>query len=337
MKNYLYYSENDFIMDPDFQSWVKNPTVESEVFWNKFLLDNPNKRPEIERARILLNAVVFHENLLPSEKEAMWQGVRSAIQKEKEGKLVFMKKAGTFSYKKIAYASAAILIAGAVLAFLYYFTGKKQEQLVTTQYGEIKKIMLPDNSLVTLNANSNIKYVQKWDGEGEREVWIDGEAFFSVKHTGNNQRFIVHTNELDIEVLGTEFNVMRREEKLKVSLNSGKIKLQMRDSSNALYMMPGEILEVASTFVKKSSGKVEELSGWKENKLVFDDTPLSEIIVQLKYIYGWEFPNVEPDLLKEKLTGDLETKDEQMVINTLEKAFHIKINKEGNSINISRL
>ena len=61
---------------------------------------------------------------------------------------------------------------------------------------------------------------------------------------------------------------------------------------------------------------------WKENKRLFDDTPLSEIIVQLKYIYGWEFANVEPEILKEKLTGEVETKDPQkLVITTLGKSI----------------
>jgi ferric-dicitrate binding protein FerR (iron transport regulator) len=70
---------------------------------------------------------------------------------------------------------------------------------------------LPDNSTVILNANSSLRYQENWEAELLREVWVDGEAFFSVVHTHNHQRFRVNvTDDLKVEVLGTEFNVKDR-------------------------------------------------------------------------------------------------------------------------------
>jgi ferric-dicitrate binding protein FerR (iron transport regulator) len=337
MKNYKLYSEDDFIMDPDFQAWVKEPSPESELFWNKFQEENPEKKWPIDRAKALLRSMTFKKNLLPSEKEAMWQQVRLAMQKQNEGKLVFMKKSRAVFNKKIVHTVVALFAACVLSITFYYFTTSKPRHLVATKYGEIRKITLPDSSSIILNANSNIKYDRLWNEVNKREVWIDGEAFLSVKHTKTNQSFIVHTNEADIEVLGTEFNVMKRDYKVRVSLNSGRIRLKVHNGDKIMAMVPGDILEVNNKTVQKSSGKVENLSLWKENKMVFDDTPLSEILVQLKYIYGWEFANVQQDILDETLTGEVETKSEQELINTLEKALHIEISKEGNAIYISRL
>jgi ferric-dicitrate binding protein FerR (iron transport regulator) len=337
MKNYTEYTDTDFVMDTEFHEWVKNPSHESELFWTKFLRDNPHKRVAIDRAKALLRSMVFKQNLLPSEKEAMWQEIRTAMRRQEEGKLVFMKTGRTLFTKKMAYGVAAMVSGCALFLSVYYFTEKTSRQVVATKYGEIRKLILPDSSSITLNANSAVKYADQWSNSKDREVWIDGEAFFSIKHTKDNQRFIVHTNEVDIEVLGTEFNVMERDKKVKVSLNSGRIKLQAHQSPNTLFMLPGDILEVDANNIHKAPGKVENLSLWKENKLVFDDTPLGEILIRLKHIYGWEFANVQNDILDEKLTGEVETKDEKELLRTLEKALRIKITKEGNTVYISRL
>lgn len=335
--NYSLYSEDDFIMDPDFQSWVKNPTPESEIFWSEFLIQYPHKAPEIYRAKNLLSSITFQNNLLPSEKAAIWRGVKEAIQKPHEGKLVFMKNARKRPWKKLAFATVAVLSGAVLLAGFYFSESKKSRLQVGTAYGEIRRITLPDSSFVTLNARSTIRYNQDWNSKDDREVWIDGEAFFSVRHTTDNRRFVVHTSELHIEVLGTEFNVMQREKKLKVSLNSGKIKLTLPQNSNTVYMQPGDIAEINSKKVEKIAGDVENLSLWKENRLVFDDTPLSEIIDQLRYIYGWEFSATKEDVLQERLSGEIETRDQIKLINTLEKALRVKIDRKGNVFKISRM
>ena len=337
MKNYLDYSEDDFIMDSGFQNWVKDPTPELESFWTKFLDVNPHKRSTIERAKTILNSIEFREHLLPSEKEAIWSNVKTAMRMEKTGRLAFMNTTRRTRPGRWIYAVAAGLTGCFLIAALYFYFNSPSQEVIATTYAELKQIILPDSSFVTLNAQSNIKYGSEWSDKRKREVWIDGEAFFSITHRPAHQKFIVHTGEADIEVLGTEFNVMRREGKLKVSLNSGNIRLRVHDSRKFFQMSPGDVLELAEQNVTKTSGKAHRLSVWKEHKLIFDDTPVFEIMTQLKYIYGWEYANVAQDILNEKLTGELDTSDEQKLINTLEKALALRINKEGNTITIERI
>ena len=335
MKDYTEYSDVDFVMDNNFQEWVKHPTRESESFWGKFLNENPQKKMAVERARAMLRSMVFRNNMLPAEEEAMWEEISASMQEQK-GKLVFMKPVNSIFTRKIAYGVVAVLTGCALIVALNYFKGGKTDQLVTTRYGEIKKLLLPDSSFITLNANSTIRYGDQWHGKNRREVWIDGEAFFTVKHTSRDQQFIVHTNATDIEVLGTEFNVMERDEKVTISLNSGRIKLTLAGNSKSAFMMPGDIVEVDAGSFHKSAGKAEDQSVWKENRLIFDDAPLSEILIRLRHIYGWEFTNLSDELSKERLTGELETKNEQELIKTLEKALRIEVSKEGNTVYISR-
>jgi transmembrane sensor len=338
MKNYLDYSENDFIMDSGFQNWVKDPTPELESFWNKFLNVNPHKRPIVERAKTILNSIEFKEHLLPSEKEAIWNSVKTAMRKEKTGKLVAMGGSGRTRPGRWVYAvAAACLFACLLITALYFYFNNHPQEVIATSYGEIKQLILPDSSFVTLNARSNIKYGTEWTEQGKREVWIDGEAFFSIRHRPDHQKFVVHAGEADIEVLGTEFNVMRRGGKLKVSLNSGNIRLRVPENRQLFQMNAGEVIEFVKRSIKKTSEKADRLSVWKDHKLIFDDTPLFQIMAQLKYIYGWEYANVAQDILNEKLTGELDTSDEQTLIHTLEKALALRINKDGNTITIERI
>lgn len=337
MKRYSQYTEDDFIMDANFQNWVRNPSTESETFWHNFLEQYPAKRPELDRAREMLLAMVFNNNLLPSETNAMWQKIASeTVLKQPLGKVISLNKKNLYP-RKLLYATVAVFAGCALILTVFYFNKTAPQHHVATQFGQVSKVLLPDNSMVALNARSTLKYNSDWNGQKPREVWVDGEAFFSVKHTSTNQPFIVHIGDLDIEVLGTEFNVMHREGRAKVSLNSGKIKLQVRETSEPVFMAPGDILEVASSKVIKKPGNVEHLSVWKEKKLIFDDTPLSEIMTKMKYIYGWEYEKVDEDLLVEKLSGEVETADETKLIHTLEKALRIVIRKKGNTVSISRM
>ncbi|MGD1895272.1 MAG: FecR family protein [Cyclobacteriaceae bacterium] len=104
----------------------------------------------------------------------------------------------------------AAVVSGLVLTAALVWFLLKADSLTeyATDYGEIRTLTLPDSSRVTLNANSAIHYAAKWDVDVAREVWLDGEAYFSVTHTQNDQPFIVHvTDGLRVNVLGTEFNV----------------------------------------------------------------------------------------------------------------------------------
>lgn len=90
MKNYLSYSEDDFILDPDFRQWVFYPTEADEYFWNKFLAEHRHKKQEIEKARLLLSSTSSNNNLLPCEQRLLWSEIKSAIKNKKMGRLLHM-------------------------------------------------------------------------------------------------------------------------------------------------------------------------------------------------------------------------------------------------------
>lgn len=103
-------------------------------------------------------------------------------------------------------------------------------RMIATKEGSRTKITLPDGSEVWLNSGSRLIYPKDFDCLSTREVTLDGEAYFKVKHDTNHP-FIIHTDYLDIKDLGTVFNVMAYpdEKEAVATLISGSIAVSIKD------------------------------------------------------------------------------------------------------------
>jgi transmembrane sensor len=337
MNDYSTYVLEDFVMDSKFLVWVKNPDAVSSEFWDDFLVKFPEKKLVIEQAKEIIKAVNFNDSFSIEERMILWQQLQPVVSVEMDANYKSVKPLWFYRWNKAAAAVVIGLMLTGTSFFIYksFYSATK----IATQFGEIRKENLPDGSVITMNAHSEIKYKEGWGTKAKREIWLDGEAFFSVQHKQNNQPFVIHVGGMDIEVLGTEFNVFKRDGQYKVSLNTGKIKLTVPESSQQpLFLNTGELAEFlpdGKTVAKKTVNPAN-YSSWKDHKLVFDDTPLSDIMLIMKDTFGWEVGLSDSSLLTERLTGEIETKNELEFLNALSRAFNIKIDKAGNKITITR-
>lgn len=106
--------------------------------------------------------------------------------------------------------------------------------------GATSRVLLPDSSVVVLNGGSNLKYDARWIERPLREVFLSGEAYFQVKKKADKP-FVVHTDDLNVKVLGTIFNVSSYpdDETVKVSLIEGRVKrLHSIRNTKQLYSSP---------------------------------------------------------------------------------------------------
>jgi ferric-dicitrate binding protein FerR (iron transport regulator) len=233
-------------------------------------------------------------------------------------------------------AIAASLTGIITLGFVYGWLSSSST-VHHTAYGEIAVITLPDQSTVTLNANSTLRYTDEWGTDQPREVWLEGEAFFSVTHQANHQKFKVHTaDQLSIEVLGTEFNVSRRRERTVVVLQSGKIRLSYADSSamKPLVMKPGELVEFGRAPARYLRKQVDTqvYSSWKSRQLIFDDISLSEIARLLEETYGLEVRVEDNALLGQRFSGSVPTDNVDMLLEALTQILDLKMTRNGKQI-----
>jgi hypothetical protein len=116
----------------------------------------------------------------------------------------------------------------------------------TTNPGEQQKITLPDGSLVYLNERSTLAYTDNWSKGADREVQLQGEAYFQVEkkvYSGEKVKFMVVTRDVTVEVVGTEFNVNDRQQGTRVFLNEGRVRLSLKNLGEIINMLPGDLVQ----------------------------------------------------------------------------------------------
>ena len=331
--DYTSFQTDDFVTDAGFSSWVLQPTAETNAFWTAYLAENPQQRKSIERARVLVQAL--RVNWHPVTEDESRESYRRL-----EAKLFRQKTVPLWS-RSAAWYRVAAAVALLVVALAGWMVARQPESTTyQTAYGKIRTVALPDQSVVTLNANSKLTVPAAWDRNENREVWLEGEAFFEVKHLNTNQKFLVHTaDRLTVEVLGTSFNVFKRPSGTRVVLQSGKVKLNIANAREAgdVLMQPGELVEVEpekGTWQRKTVNP-EIASAWTSRKLIFDNTPLSEVVALLEETYGLEVEVSHPGLLNRRVFGSCPTDDLDIFLMAVSRPFGLSVKRDGKNVFIS--
>jgi ferric-dicitrate binding protein FerR (iron transport regulator) len=146
-----------------------------------------------------------------------------------------------------------------------------------------KVISLSDGSKIYLNAGSKLSYSKDYDSES-RKVSLKGEAYFDVKKGINP--FIISTEYAEITVLGTKFNVRSRDDGFEVGVNEGAVKVH--NNLQSMEISKGEQIDVNPGYPKTfSTSKIADFyPGWKNNKLICDNSSLEKICRELERRYN---------------------------------------------------
>jgi transmembrane sensor len=256
--------------------------------------------------------------------------------KSDEFKMVELPANNSTKYNYSKWVAAAIFIFS--VGFGGYINRSKIiDQTFHTGFGEVKSIVLNDGSKVVLNANTTLKIPRFGFGKRSREVFLEGEAQFSIQHTSDNQPFIVKTSKnFDVLVLGTEFNVYTRLGGAKVVLNKGKIQLRYSEGSikNQLMMKPGDLItfDKLNKIKKTVPSEVKQFSAWKEHRFIFNETSLEEIIQLFEDNFGTRVIINDKDLLSWTVSGSFTALNADELLETLTIASNLNFKKEGNSV-----
>ena len=269
------------------------------------------------------------QQLSDSEVEQSWRQVQQRLPSPAVSRPFFQR--GWFR----AAAAVAILLIGTLL--WWQWVDQPPHSDYVTAYGETREYVLPDGSEVTLNAHSHLTY-QATTHPPRREVYLEGEAFFSVVHQTDQLPipFVVHTPDLAVRVLGTEFNVNTRRGRTQVVLDDGSVTLQLPTNQTAL-MQPGELAEYQAdqTQVRKETVNTQLFTVWRDRKLKFDDTPLSEVALLLEENYGVTVTFADPQLRKKRVTGEISARKLDIILRALSKLFNLSIRRSENIVHIT--
>lgn len=220
------------------------------------------------------------------------------------------------------WAVAAVLFMTIGVGVYFLNNNNTATQLVYNSQNKIQTIKLEDGSIVYLNRNSQLTVIKL--EHDFRQVKIEGEARFEVSH--NQSPFEVIASDKVIRVLGTVFNVKNiNNTPFEVALFSGKIELEANDYS--MDLTPGyKLVEQKGEFFKDNI-EYEKSNDWLDNKLVFKEAVLSDIINELETVYQVKF-DYNADLNKEKLSISFEglsaNDAAKLLSKTLNSTFTIK-------------
>jgi ferric-dicitrate binding protein FerR (iron transport regulator) len=340
--DYSAYTVEDFISDPYFRKWVESPDQSCYEFWQEFMQQYPEKISLLEDARELVLFLSF-DVIQPAMQEQ--QEVKASILREIKGQKPIPKRTipaytrVTYIFQTQAYWKAAAFVGILLVAVAVIYNALSQATNIHTAYGQTRIVTLPDGSVVTLNANSTLRYTNNWTKTHIREVWLSGEAFFQVqkKPEWSHAKFTVHTEQLHVEVLGTTFNVNNRRGKVQVVLNTGKVQLQpVNNAQDTITMQPKDLVEFTAdekVYVKKQVNP-EEHSSWRKHKLIFNEKSLYEIAQVLEDTYGVAVVFSDPALKYRRFTGAIPNRDMDLLLSILSQSMNIQMKKNNQTIHI---
>lgn len=158
---------------------------------------------------------------------------------------------------------------------------------LSTPMGGQYKLVLPDGSDVWLNAASSITFPTAFVGK-ERKVTITGEAYFEVAHHAKRP-FHVKVNAVDVEVLGTHFNIngYSDESYMKTTLLEGSVKISRKDGETVLLKPKQQAGINQSTHepIAVTMPDMDEVMAWKNGRFFFNNTDLKTIMRQIMRWY----------------------------------------------------
>jgi transmembrane sensor len=269
--------------------------------------------------------------------------------------------------------AACVFVSFLLGFFTSNFLSVNNSQKSTIAYNEIRvplgaksQVILSDGTKVWLNAGSKFRYPVNFM-QGNREVYLDGEAFFDVTKM-DHKLFIVKTSKLNIKVYGTQFNVKSYPEEnlIQTTLVKGSVAIESADKAErgVIYLKPNEsatyyknekakVAAVTATSTPKSSNETTEvknvaeakekiivipkvdplpITSWKDTRWVIAGEDLGQLTIKLERRYNVKIAFETEDLKRYKFSGTLAEETFEQVLKVIQLSAPIKFSIEGNYV-----
>lgn len=262
------------------------------------------------------------------------------------------KKTGLLSYhhKYSQWIKVAAILLFSVLLSLAYYTVSHEEPEHSIFYtekvaepGEKVRFILSDGTQVHLNSRSRLEYPTAFEGP-TREVWLEGEAYFDVAHDEFHP-FMVHTEEITTQVLGTSFDVRSypEDDEALVAVAEGKVAVH-KSGVPTLENNDRVILE-ANQWTNYGSGEqtftmqigdISTMIAWNEGVLVYENEELEEVADQLERWYGVEIHFTDDEIKDCVIQGEHKKETLENVLETIIYAFvDMEYQMDGRQVTLS--
>lgn len=278
-------------------------------------------------------------------------GIRAEVKsdiKEAIVKRLREKKEGTIKIVPIRQSRLWLRVAAAVsltlLASYFLFTGYTSQDQTdetiavkhieqSTTRGQRYDIVLSDGTKVKLNSKSNLSYPESFEGK-TREITLTGEAYFDVAHDATKP-FIVHTGSTSTRVLGTSFNVSSDTNAVTVTLVEGKVNVTTPHGDALLAPNQQAIIKTGTDVINTSNVDVTRFTAWTNNRLIFENTTLSDVFEKLENWYNVDI-DVDSDAINNCIiTAKYENESLENVLNSFKFMLKMDYTIENRHVTVT--
>jgi transmembrane sensor len=317
------YSSSTLAGEESFIRWVLHG--EGADQWQQWIALHQDTQHTIEEARRIVLSLSSSPvaTITQTAQNALWEKINTSITSAQKQP----------AKKNIRPLWIWGIAAAASLALLVWINMLTASQKVLALAGEQKEILLPEESVVSLNAGSSISFREK-SFEADRVLHLEGEAFFKVKP---GSTFSVMTENGTVTVLGTSFNVLSRGGRFEVSCYTGKVKVETTKKDQQI-ITTGElaIKSIEDESLDRDSFTLINASPeWTAGRFNFENQPLKEVIAELERQYAIKV-RLDPALEELKYTGLFESGDLEKALYLITWPLHLKSTVKGNTVTLSR-
>jgi transmembrane sensor len=238
-----------------------------------------------------------------------------------------------------AWSVAAGLIIAAVVSAVYV-TSRTSPRTYETERGQLMTLSLADGSRVVLSPASRLLVPARF-GASERVVELEGEAYFIVEHDATRP-LLVRTAYGVVEDLGTEFDVRAypQDSAVQVVVASGRVLLhgppRANTASRALRPHDRGVVEADGSLRVVNDVELDRYMAWTEGRLVFDQTPLAEIVTDLERWYGLDIEVEGPALDDERVTISFAQQTADQALSELATVLHARHARSDGRVRLIR-
>ncbi|TKG93566.1 DUF4974 domain-containing protein [Puteibacter caeruleilacunae] len=297
-------------------------TQEQERF-EQWLNESTHNQSEFTHIRHIFEQADAQIKMDLFSKKEGWKEVHQRISPQKS-----ITRTIKYSWRSIASIAATILLVVS-LSVIYYFNNQEEYHLRSVQSQTasiIPSVSLPDGTNVSLNSSSTLKYPEEFSRD-TREVFVEGEAFFDVE-PDKNKPFIIRAGNSLIRVLGTSFNVraIPGQDTVEVIVRTGRVELISEagtEKEKLVTLNKGEVgtYSAKSKRVQKRQNKNINYLSWKTHRLIFKETPLTEVVKHIEAVYHVDLSIADDHIKTKKLTAQFDQQPLSFVLKVISMTF----------------
>ena len=236
-----------------------------------------------------------------------------------------------------AYGAVAMTLFIGMFLFTEMNTAKEEATLYTTHYGEIRDIELADGSKVTLSAKSRLSVSLE---EDIRELHLhEGQAFFDVASQfnaeGSKVPFVIHSGDMRVRVVGTQFDIRLLEDKAHVTVTEGVVEVDNhREKDQPVKVVAGQqIAAIGPKFENVTMPQevnVDDIVSWKMGWLSYRDAKLGDVLTDARRFHEGRITLGKKELEDLRITTSFRVDQVEQMTNMLEGILPVKVYRESN-------